>query len=164
MRSNSSPSKSLAVPGGGRIPSSVLGCRSTSRDTPTLILMGALDAWTLAADCSNRLAAWGNDGPPIELVVYPGAHRGFYYPHFQPGRALFGRWAEYNEEVADHASLRLRQFLDRHSAQYLVDDAVGAVQKLAGHGQAERPCGLKIDDKLTTRDHLEGHVSRLGAF
>src|SRR5215472_191911 len=31
---------------------------------PTLILIGTLDEWTPAADCSNRHAAWGNDGPP----------------------------------------------------------------------------------------------------
>jgi dienelactone hydrolase len=47
---------------------------------PTLIFIGALDDWTPAADCSNKVAAWGNDGPPIELVVYPGAHHSFYYP------------------------------------------------------------------------------------
>jgi dienelactone hydrolase len=61
---------------------------------PTLVLIGALDDWTPAADCSNRIASWGNDGPPVELVVYPGAHHGFYYPHLEPGRTLFGHWVE----------------------------------------------------------------------
>jgi dienelactone hydrolase len=81
---------------------------------PTLILIGALDDWTPAADCSNRLATWGKDGPPVELVVYPGAHHGFYYRHLQPGTTLFGHWLEYNGEAADNASHRLHQFLDRH--------------------------------------------------
>jgi dienelactone hydrolase len=81
---------------------------------PTLILIGALDDWTPAADCSNKIAAWGNDGPPIELVVYPGTHHGFYYLELQPGRTIFGRWVEYNGEAADNASLRMHQFLDRH--------------------------------------------------
>ena len=81
---------------------------------PTLIFIGALDDWTPAADCSNKIAGWGNEGPPVELVVYPGAHHGFYYPHLQPGRTLFGHWLEYNGEAADDASYRLRQFLDRH--------------------------------------------------
>jgi dienelactone hydrolase len=81
---------------------------------PTLIFIGALDDWTPAAECSNKIAGWGNDGPPIELVVYPGAHHSFYYPHFQPGRALFGHWLEYNGAAADNASHRLHQFLDRH--------------------------------------------------
>ena len=81
---------------------------------PTLIFIGSVDDWTPAADCSNKIASWGNDGPPIELVVYPGAHHGFYYPHLQPGRTLFGHWLEYNGEAADNASHRLHQFLDRH--------------------------------------------------
>jgi len=81
---------------------------------PTLIFIGALYYWTPAADCSNKVAAWGNDGPPIELVVYPGAHHSFYYPHFQPGRTMLGHWLEYNGEAADNASHRLHQFLDRH--------------------------------------------------
>ena len=81
---------------------------------PTLIFIGDLDDWTPAADCSDKIASWGNDGPPVELVVYPGAHHGFYYPHLQPGMTLFGHWVEYNGEAADNASHRLRQFLDRH--------------------------------------------------
>jgi len=81
---------------------------------PTLIFIGALDDWTPAADCSNKIASWGNDGPPVELVVYPGAHHGFYYPHLQPGMTLFDHWVEYNGEAADNASHRLHQFLERH--------------------------------------------------
>jgi dienelactone hydrolase len=81
---------------------------------PTLIFIGALDDWTPAADCSNKVAAWGNDGPPIELVVYPGAHHSFYYPHFQPGRTMLGHWLEYNEAAATDATRRMREFLKRH--------------------------------------------------
>jgi len=81
---------------------------------PTLIFIGALDDWTPAADCSKRIAGWGNDGPPIELVVYPGAYHGFYYPHLQPGTRMFDHWLEYNGEAAGDATRRLHQFLDRH--------------------------------------------------
>ena len=81
---------------------------------PTLIFIGALDDWTPAADCSDKIASWGNDGPPVELVVYPGAHHGFYYPHLQPGTTMFGHWLEYNREAADNARHRLLQFLERH--------------------------------------------------
>ena len=83
-------------------------------EIPTLILIGGLDAWTPAAACSNKIASWGNDGPPVELVVYPGAYHGFYYPHLQPGTTMFGHWLEYNGEAADDARHRLHQFLDRH--------------------------------------------------
>lgn len=81
---------------------------------PTLIFIGALDDWTPAADCSNKIASWGNDGPSVELVVYPGAYHGFYYPHLQPGMTLFGHWLEYGGEAADDASHRLHRFLDHH--------------------------------------------------
>ena len=81
---------------------------------PTLIFTGALDDWTPAEDCSKRIANWGNDGPSIELVIYPGAYHGFYYTYLQPGRTMFEHWLEYNGEAADDADRRLHQFLDRH--------------------------------------------------
>ncbi|MBR1271741.1 dienelactone hydrolase family protein [Bradyrhizobium sp. AUGA SZCCT0222] len=83
-------------------------------EIPTLIFTGALDDWTPAADCSGKIASWGNDGPPVELVVYPGAYHGFYYPHLKPGTTLFGHWLEYDGEAAGNASQRLHRFLDRH--------------------------------------------------
>ena len=81
---------------------------------PTLILIGAVDDWTPSEDCSRKVASWGAEGPPIELVVYPRTHHGFYYPHLQPGRTLFGHWVEHNADAADDASVRMRQFLNRH--------------------------------------------------
>lgn len=81
---------------------------------PALILIGALDEWTPAADCSDKIEAWGTEGPPIELVVYPGVHHSFYYPELQPGRKVFGYWVEYNEAAATDATRRMRDFLNRH--------------------------------------------------
>jgi dienelactone hydrolase len=81
---------------------------------PTLILIGALDDWTPAADCSQKIDAWRIDGVPIEQVVYPGVHHSFYYPELQPGRTMFGHWLEYNEEAATDATRRMREFLRRH--------------------------------------------------
>jgi dienelactone hydrolase len=81
---------------------------------PTLILIGALDDWTPAADCSEKIDAWRTAGVPIEQVVYPGVHHSFYYPELQPGRTMFGHWLEYNEEAATDATRRMREFLKRH--------------------------------------------------
>jgi dienelactone hydrolase len=81
---------------------------------PTLILIGALDDWTPAADCSDKLDAWRAGGVPIEQVVYPGVHHSFYYPELQPGRTIFGHWLEYNEGAATDATRRMREFLERH--------------------------------------------------
>jgi dienelactone hydrolase len=81
---------------------------------PTLILIGALDDWTPAADCSEKIDAWRTDGVPIEQVVYPGVHHSFYYPELQPGRKIFGHWVEYNEAAATDATRKMREFLKRH--------------------------------------------------
>ena len=86
----------------------------TRPEIPTLIFTGALDAWTPAADCATKIATWGNNGPPVELVVYPGTYHGFYYPHLLPGRTMFDHWLECNGEAADDAGDRLHRFLDRH--------------------------------------------------
>jgi dienelactone hydrolase len=81
---------------------------------PTIIFIGAIDDWTPAADCSDKVAGWGSDGPPVELVVYPGAYHGFYYSYLQPGRTMFDHWLEYNGAAADDATQRLHGFLDRY--------------------------------------------------
>ena len=90
------------------------GGKLGSRSIPTLILIGALDEFTPAADCSDKIDGWGTDGVPIELVVYPSVHHSFYYPELQPGRKIFGYWLEYNEEAAADATRRMREFLRRH--------------------------------------------------
>src|SRR6516164_10212620 len=74
----------------------------------TLILVGALDQWTPAAHCSEKVDAWRTGGPPIELVIYPNTHHGFYYQELQPGRIMFDHWLEYNEEAATDATRRMR--------------------------------------------------------
>ena len=81
---------------------------------PTLILIGALDEWTPAADCSEKIDAWRTDGVPIELVVYPGVHHGFYYPELQPGRTMLGRWLNTMRRQPQTRSRRMREFLNRH--------------------------------------------------
>ena len=81
---------------------------------PTLILIGALDDWTPAADCSEKVNAWRTGSAPVEQVVYPGTHHGFYYQEMQPGRTMFDHWMEYNEAAAADATRRMREFLNRH--------------------------------------------------
>ena len=70
--------------------------RGCSTGNTTLILIGALDDWTPAEDCSRTVAGWGTGGPPIEQVVYPGAYHDFDVPSLRPGRTMFGHWLEYN--------------------------------------------------------------------
>ena len=71
--------------------------------------MGELDDWTATKDCVRTMPSW------VELVTYPGAHHAFNVQIFKPGRMMFRHWTEYNAEVAQDASRRIRAFL----AEYL---------------------------------------------
>jgi len=53
---------------------------------PALILIGALDDWTPASECSHKVVGWTGEGPPIEPVVYPDTRHG----HLRPGTTMFG--------------------------------------------------------------------------
>lgn len=83
-------------------------------EIPTLIFIGALDEWTPPGECRKKVATWGDSGPPVELVVYPGAYHGFYYSHLAEGANMFGHWVEYHGEAASDSTRRLHQFLARH--------------------------------------------------
>ena len=60
-------------------------------DIPTLILVGAKDEVTPAADC-DELARRQTAGPG-KLVVYPGAAHGFDIPEFGDGTRVMGMLA-----------------------------------------------------------------------
>jgi dienelactone hydrolase len=92
-------------------PCSVAGARPS---IPTLILVGELDDWTPAKDCARTIARWGNAGPSVQLVTYPGAYHAFDAPSLEPGRMIFGHWLEYNAAAAEDAHRRIRAFLIDH--------------------------------------------------
>jgi len=92
-------------------PCSVAGARPS---IPTLILVGELDDWTPAKDCARTVARWGNAGPLVQLVTYPGAYHAFDVPNLQPGRMMFGHWLQHNAEVTEDAHRRIRAFLTDH--------------------------------------------------
>ncbi|MEI7874333.1 MAG: dienelactone hydrolase family protein [Alphaproteobacteria bacterium] len=72
---------------------------------PTLILIGDLDDWSLAADCQKMMAQRNGEGAPLRLVVYPGAYHGFNAVSLRDKpRSYFGHHIEYNE-AADRAAL-----------------------------------------------------------
>jgi len=76
---------------------------------PTLILVGANDDVTPAADC-ERLAA-RQPGSVVKLVVYPGARHGFDDPEFGGGSQLLGMQLAYNHAAAQKSRAELRDFL-----------------------------------------------------
>jgi dienelactone hydrolase len=75
---------------------------------PTLILVGAQDSVTPAADC--RQLAKRQPGV-VELVVYSGAGHGFDLPEFAGGRRVLGMQLKYDRETAEQSWLELKRFL-----------------------------------------------------
>ena len=89
-----------------------------------LILIGEKDDWT-PADACRRLVEGEDDfgmsrekgdGPPIRLIVYPGAYHSFDRPDIQPIRYL-GHQLAYDRSAADQASDALRNFLQSVAAE-----------------------------------------------
>lgn len=76
---------------------------------PTLILVGAKDEVTPAADCA-ALAKRQAPGM-VKLVVYPGAAHAFDLPEFGAGRQVMGMTLAYDRDAAQRAWAELREFL-----------------------------------------------------
>ena len=91
---------------------------------PALILIGEKDDWTPADACRRLVAGESEygmsrekgDGPPIRLIVYPGAYHSFDRPDIQPVRYL-GHQLAYDRSAADQASDALRDFLRSAAAE-----------------------------------------------
>jgi dienelactone hydrolase len=69
---------------------------------PTVILIGELDDWTPARDCSRDMARRSGEGAPVKLVVYPDAYHAFNFQRAKP-TVFLGHRLEYNE-AADRAA------------------------------------------------------------
>jgi len=81
---------------------------------PTLILIGASDSVTPAADC--RLLA--KDQPEsVRLIVYKGAGHGFDDPEFGTGSHVLGMTLMFNADAARRAAEALRRFLAENLAR-----------------------------------------------
>jgi dienelactone hydrolase len=78
-------------------------------DMPTLIVVGAKDEVTPAADC-ERLA---KQQPPgrVKFMVYPGAAHAFDLPEFGGGRQVMGMSLAYDRNAAQRSWAELRSFL-----------------------------------------------------
>jgi dienelactone hydrolase len=78
-------------------------------DIPTLILVGAKDDVTPAADCA---ALAKRQAPGMaKFVVYPGAAHGFDLPEFGGGREVMGMSLAYDRNAAQRSWAELRGFL-----------------------------------------------------
>jgi dienelactone hydrolase len=82
---------------------------------PTLILVGARDDVTPAADCAAL--AKQQDPGAVKLVVYPGARHAFDLPEFGAGRQVMGMTLAYDRAAAEKSRAELRDFLARRLAR-----------------------------------------------
>jgi dienelactone hydrolase len=86
---------------------------------PTLILIGELDDWSLAVECRNMVDGrddWGisrqrDQGVPIKLIVYPGAHHAFDAAGLTTPMQLLGHRLEFNPTATDQAIGAVQEFL-----------------------------------------------------
>lgn len=74
---------------------------------PTLILIGADDQVTPAADCRRLVNGQSN----AKLVVYPSAGHVFDDPVFAGGKQVLGMWLAYDRKAAEQSRTALRDFL-----------------------------------------------------
>lgn len=78
-------------------------------EIPTLILVGAKDEVTPAADCAEL--ARGQAPGAAKLVVYAGAAHAFDLPEFGGGRRVMGMLLAYDPNAAQRSWAELRRFL-----------------------------------------------------
>jgi dienelactone hydrolase len=84
-------------------------------EIPTLILVGANDDVTPAADCEQLAAR--QPGSTVKLVVYPGARHGFDLPEFGAGQRVMGMTLAYDRGAALRSWAELREFLTARLAR-----------------------------------------------
>lgn len=80
-------------------------------EIPTLILIGALDDVTPAADCAWLTKSQPSHRSDVKLVIYPGAYHLFDDPSLADGMRLFGMWLKYDPKAAQDSKSELRNFL-----------------------------------------------------
>ena len=81
---------------------------SAAAQIPTLIVIGADDSVTPAADCR---AFAGRQASAVRLVVYPGAAHGFDDPEFRADKPVLGMTLAYDSSAAQKARAELGAFL-----------------------------------------------------
>ena len=75
---------------------------------PTLILVGAADGVTRAADCERLMK---NQPGDVKLVVYPRAAHCFDDPAFGGGKSVMGMILKYDPDAAKRSKQDLAGFL-----------------------------------------------------
>jgi dienelactone hydrolase len=78
---------------------------------PTLVFIGELDDWSLAAECRRMMNRQDGKGALVKLVVFPEAFHSFDSPSAGYGVRYFGHWLRYNADATKRAAAQMRRFL-----------------------------------------------------
>jgi dienelactone hydrolase len=79
---------------------------------PTLVLIGELDDWTLAASCDRLLRRFDASGAPLKVTVFPEAYHSFDNTTASVyGVRYYGHWLRYNADVTARAAAETHDFL-----------------------------------------------------
>jgi dienelactone hydrolase len=78
---------------------------------PTLVFIGELDDWSLAAECRRMMNRQDGKGALVKLVVFPEAFHSFDSSSAGYGVRYFGHWLRYNADATDRAAAQMRRFL-----------------------------------------------------
>ena len=85
--------------------------RNARLSIPTLILIGASDDVTPAADCERLMQNQSAHGSDFKLAVYPRAFHLFDDPALAAGMRLDGMWLKYDAAAAEQSKADLHNFL-----------------------------------------------------
>jgi len=78
---------------------------------PTLVLIGALDDWSLAASCDRLLRRFDASGAPIKVTVFPEAYHSFDSTALHRTVRYFGHWLRYDKDATARAAAETHDFL-----------------------------------------------------
>ena len=84
----------------------------TSRLAPTMVLIGAKDDWQSPKACRKMKESADPKGPPLDVVIYPGATHGF--DAVGKDVVFHGHHVKYDKAVTDDAVGRVHRFLARY--------------------------------------------------
>jgi dienelactone hydrolase len=78
---------------------------------PTLVLIGELDDWSLAASCDRLRWRFDASGAPLKVTVFPDAYHSFDNPSVHGTVRYFGHWLRYDKDATVRAAAETRDFL-----------------------------------------------------
>lgn len=78
---------------------------------PVLVLIGELDDWSRASECTWWAKRRHDSGAPVKIEVYPEAYHSFDNPNLRIATRAYGHWMKYDAAATAKATAAMRDFL-----------------------------------------------------